>query len=170
MNEPSVDQLEPVIENILRRFRIPADDAQEILDEVMLTMLTKRERIRDPERWMLRSLKNRCLVYWRERRRWIYRVIDSGLLTVLTSDDVAEEEKGTLRDELRSLVEGIEPNCRDRLERRYGLDAEWEDEVEPWVPEEPEEGRYLRCVGAMARRFSRVGSRDRRVDLNLFTD
>ncbi len=167
MTDTPVEILEPRIEKVLRRFHIPSEDAQEILDEIMLTMLTKRDRIRDPHRWVLRTLKNRCLMYWRERRRRLYRVIDSGLLTMLTSDDVSREEKGALRDELRWLVEGVEPECRDRLERRYGLDQDGERwEVEPWNPANGEE-QSLRCVGALARRFSSAGARERMAELDL---
>lgn len=166
MNVPSTDSLEPRIEGLLDRFRIPAQDAQEILDEIMLTMLTKRDRIRDPERWMLQTLKNRCLMYWRKRRRRLYRVIDSGLLTVLTSDEVPAEEKGALRGELEDLVEGVEPECRAHLKRRYGLEAQ-SPRVEPWSAEE-EEDKDLRCVGAMARRFSSARPRERLTDLGLF--
>ena len=169
MTEQTADILEPRIEKVLHRFRIPSEEAQEILDEIMLTMLIKRDRIRDPERWMMRTLKNRCVMYWRQRRRRLYRVIDSGLLTVLTSPEVSPEEKDVLRGELRALVEGVEPECRAYLERRYGLESEHSAlEIEPWAPREDED-KTLRCVGAMARRFASAGSRQRMAELDLFS-
>lgn len=153
MLDEKVDQLEPKIERLLTRFRVPPDDAQQILDEIMLAMLTKRERIRDPERWLLRTLKNRCVMYWQNRRRRLYRILDSGLLTILTSRQVPEAEKEALRGELGSLLEGLRPGCRTLLTRRYGLgEASQRIDPEPWRAEDDGD-ELMRCLGALTRRF-----------------
>lgn len=153
---PDIDALEPEIERLLGRFRIPADDAQQLLDEILLTLLTKRERIRDPQRWLLRTMRTRCLLYWRDRRRRLYRVVDSGLLTLLTSGEVPEEEKEALRGELRRLLPGLEGSCRDILGRRYGLgEGQTRVDPRPWRAEEASVEKVLGCLEALARRFAR---------------
>lgn len=153
---PSIDVLEPEIERVLVRFRIPSEDAQELLDEVLLSLLTKRDRIRDPQRWLLRTLRNRCLLYWRVRRRRLHRVVDSGLLTMLTSPEVPEEEKEALREELRSLLPGIHAGCREILTRRYGLEeSALRPDPRPWDAKDETAERVLHCLEALARRFAR---------------
>lgn len=142
-----MEPLEPEIERILARFRIPPDEAHEILDEVMLTLLTKRARIKNPQRWLARSLKSRCVLYWQERRRLVYRVVDSGIRSVLEAHETPEAEGEMLRRRLRSAIETIRPCCREVLSRRYGLDAAG---GEPVLAPECE---VYRCVGALVRRM-----------------
>lgn len=171
MVQEQVDVLEPRIEQVLHRFRVPPEEAQAILDEIMLAMLTKRDRIRNPERWLLRTLKNRCLLYWQERRRRLYRVIDSGVVSILSSRDVPREEKRALQREVGSLLDGLSPDCRRYLEVRYGLGSPPAlPKLEPRHPTGSERDELLRCIGALARRFTRAIPLEDLEDLSLFPD
>jgi hypothetical protein len=151
----SFDVLEPRIERLMGRFHLPPSEAQTILDEIMLAMLTKRDRIRDPERWLLRTLKSRCRIYWRERRRRLYRVVDRGVLSVLASD-ARPDEKNALRDDLTALLVRTDRESRELLSLRYGL-IPLEDDTPalPTLAAGDSEAEVLRAVAALARSFRR---------------
>lgn len=69
--EALIDGLRPRLEGILERYQIPLTDRDDVLNEAYLVLRWRyeRERVRDPESWLVITLKNRCLIYWRSRRR-----------------------------------------------------------------------------------------------------
>ncbi len=113
--------LQPKMARILARYRIPLDDAEAIVEELFATLLLKRELIAQPERWLLTSLQNRCLLYWRNQRERLCRSLDAGLLSVFAGDDVPISEKESIRSRLGALAARLSPPCRERIAQRYGL-------------------------------------------------
>lgn len=148
----SFDVLEPRIERLMERFHLPPGEAQTILDEVLLTMLTKRDRIRDPERWLLRTLKSRCRIYWRDRRRRLFRVVDEGLLALLDEGSSEPADRQALREDLEALLARADADSRELLQRRYGLT---EEDGGTTAREAVPEADLLRALGALARSFRR---------------
>lgn len=155
MTEPptqrfDLDLDEGKIGELLARFRVPMEEARRILDDVALILLTKGERVQASERWFLYTIKLRCVAWWRERRNRIYEVIDRGVLSTVTSPEIADEEREALREDLYRLTGSLTPGCRELLRRRYGLEPEGESEPKAG-DEAPAE--ILRCVAALARRM-----------------
>ena len=80
-------RLRPRLGRILYRYRVPAGDAEDLVQETLLALCSKRGRVRDPEAWIAGTLRNQCLLYWRARRstkenlRW---VVSSELVATLT--------------------------------------------------------------------------------------
>lgn len=143
---PSLD--EPEIEALILRFRLPPDVAQNILDQLTLALLAKRERIRNPRQWLLRALRRQCVEWWRRRRRLLARVLDTGLTDLLATSALPEEERRSLTDELRRHLSLLGPDCRRLLGRRYGL----EDLEASELADDGEESALV-CVEALARRL-----------------
>ncbi|HXU31512.1 MAG TPA: hypothetical protein VN851_13110 [Thermoanaerobaculia bacterium] len=157
--------LQPKMARILARYRIPVDDAEGMVEELFSTLLLKRELISQPERWLLSSLQNRCLLYWRNQREKLCRSLDAGLLSVFAGDDVPIAEKESVRSRLGALTERLSPPCRERIAQRYGL--------EPAKPAPPAVGsdtaadgleefarlddETMRCLTALSRRMLRDG-------------
>jgi DNA-directed RNA polymerase specialized sigma24 family protein len=156
MTQDTVELLEPRIEALLARFKIPGDEAQMILDDTLMALLAKRERIKDPERWLLRTLKNRCLRYWQGRRSRLARIVDAGLLTVLSARGYERSEQEAIRGELAALVAALPPRLRRILEQRYGLQEgprrSWPG---TWEAEDPLPPEAVKALLAVARRASR---------------
>ncbi len=163
--------LQPKMARILSRYRIPVADAEELVEDLFSTFQLKRELISQPERWMLSSLQNRCLLYWRSRREQLCRSLDAGLLSVFAGEDVPASEKESARLRLASLAERLSPPCRKRIAERYGL-ADSED-VEVATEGGSNDGsatdpdgietlarlddQTLRCLTALSRRMLRDG-------------
>lgn len=161
--------LQPKMARILARYRIPVDDAEIIVEELFSTLLLKRELISQPERWLLTSLQNRCLLFWRNQREQLCRSLDAGLLSVFAGEDVPVSEKESVRTRLEALAARLSPPCRERIAQRYGLvpakltaaagSAPDSDAAADGLEEECAQldDETMRCLTALSRRMLREG-------------
>lgn len=116
-----MEHLQPKLIEILSRYRIPVEDAEEMLEQLFLTLYMRDGTLESPDRWLLLSLKNRCLIYWRSRRERLSRDVDKSLLAVLASPQVSDSEKDGMRRFLGEALAQLPEQCRAPLEQRYGL-------------------------------------------------
>jgi RNA polymerase sigma factor (sigma-70 family) len=121
----SLDQLlrrlRPRLKQVLGRYRIPAHDAEDLVQEALISTIQKWEVIQDPEAWLLVTLRNRCVVYWRKRRNSLYNSVDTAILELLAEPIAAPQEKAELLWDLNNLLDELPPRCRKLLRLRYGL-------------------------------------------------
>jgi RNA polymerase sigma factor (sigma-70 family) len=76
--------LRQVIRGVLYRYRIPVEDAEDLVQSVLLLAVSNWSEIRDPKAWLLGTLYHRCIVYWRQRR-----LHQSRFVQLDAADDVA---------------------------------------------------------------------------------
>jgi DNA-directed RNA polymerase specialized sigma24 family protein len=62
-------RMAPALEAILRRFRIPPEDAEDVVQQVLLQYVRKRRKIQTPEAWLPGAVRHECRMYWRRRCR-----------------------------------------------------------------------------------------------------
>lgn len=62
-------QLRPKLCRILAWYRIPPEDGEDLVQTTLLLAMTRWCEIRSPAPWILGTLRNRCIMYWRGRRR-----------------------------------------------------------------------------------------------------
>jgi RNA polymerase sigma factor (sigma-70 family) len=121
----SLDQLlrrlRPRLKQVLGRYRIPAHDAEDLVQEALISTIQKWDVIQDPEAWLLVTLRNRCVVYWRKRRNNLYNSVDTAILELLSEPVAAPQERSELLWDLNNLLEELPPRCRKLLRLRYGL-------------------------------------------------
>ena len=113
-------ELQPRIRSVFARYRIPPQDAEDLLQQTLLIYLHKCESVYDPANWLIGALRNRCLLYWRSRRRQIYSAVDKAILeSVAGAQDVPPQESiGFFRDLNRLLAE-LPARCRKIFKLRY---------------------------------------------------
>jgi RNA polymerase sigma factor (sigma-70 family) len=67
-------QLRGRIVRVLQMYRIPVEDAEDLIQTVLLLAVSKWSGIRDPKAWLIGTLQKRCILYWRwqmkQRRRF----------------------------------------------------------------------------------------------------
>lgn len=119
--EEILHRVEPKLKRILFRYKIPAQDAEDILQETFLIMVTKTGSIRNAEAWILATLSNRCVIYWRKHRSRLWDLVDSTILELLAPGESPVQERMDLRFDLDSLLSRLPDRCRSVLRLRYGL-------------------------------------------------
>jgi RNA polymerase sigma factor (sigma-70 family) len=159
--EELLRRLRPRLKQLLARYRIPAHDAEDLVQESLVSTIQKWPEIQDPEAWILVTLRNRCIVYWRKRRATLYNSVDTVILELLTEPVAAPQERAQLLWDLNDLLEDLPPRCRKILRLRYGLGYD-SSEVARYMGYHPSSVRKVarRCMAALtyqmvARGFSK---------------
>jgi RNA polymerase sigma factor (sigma-70 family) len=119
--EDFLKAVEPKLKRLLATYRIPKEDAEDLLQQALLALLYQWEQVRDPESWLFGTLKRHCWMYWRARRRRIYSAVDSALLECLSAPIAPSQEHSDLRADLESLIDRLPSRCRVLLRLRFQL-------------------------------------------------
>jgi RNA polymerase sigma factor (sigma-70 family) len=109
---------------LLSVYRIPTEDAEDVVQQTLLALLYQWEKVRDPECWVLGTLKRHCLMYWRTQRRRLYSAVDAAILEWLSEPVAPEQERADLLCDLENLIERLPPRCRSLLKLRFRLGYE----------------------------------------------
>lgn len=113
--------MQPKLKRILSRYRIPAQDAEDLLQETFLIMVSKWGSIRNTDAWLMATLANRCIIYWRKVRGRVWDLVDTTILELLAEAEAPAQERADLRFDLDALVSTLPDRCRAVLRLRYGL-------------------------------------------------
>lgn len=119
--EETLKRVEPKLKRILFRYKIPVQDADDLLQETFLIMVSKATSIRNPEAWLLATLSNRCVIYWRKHRSRLWDLVDNTLLELLADSEAPAQELSELRCDLDTLLSNLPDRCQSVLRLRYGL-------------------------------------------------
>ncbi len=164
--EALLRRLRPRLKHTLSRYRVPAHDAEDLVQEALVATIQKWGEIQDPEAWILVTLRNRCVVYWRKRRASLYNAVDTVILELLTEPMAAPQERAELLWDLNDLMEQLPARCRKLLRLRYGLGYD-SSEVAERMGYHPSSVRKVarRCMAALtyqmvARGFSKDDAED----------
>lgn len=122
--EEFLKAVEPKLKRLLAMYRIPSEDAEDVLQQALLALLYQWERVRNPESWLLGTLKRHCLMYWRMRRRRIYSAVDSTILEWLSEPVPPSQERSDLLADLENLIDRLPSRCRSLLRLRFRLGYE----------------------------------------------
>jgi len=114
-------RLRPRFRQVLGRFRIPAQDAEDILQEALVAAVHKWKEIKDPEAWLMVTLRNRCLIYWRRKRDSVMANVDQTLLELMSKPQEPPQKRKELLWDLDTLLDGVPDRCRELLRLRYRL-------------------------------------------------
>jgi len=150
--------IEPRLKRLLATYRIPAEDAEDVLQQTLLALLYQWERIRDPECWLLGTLKRHCLMYWRHHRRQIYSAVDSTVLELVSEPVTSAQEKTELICDLNSLLDRLPSRCRSLLRMRFRLGIEPPEVAKRLGYQASSIGKLTnRCLAALSRELLAVG-------------
>jgi RNA polymerase sigma factor (sigma-70 family) len=117
-------RVEPRLKRLLASYRIPVADAEDLVQQALLALLYQWETVRDPESWLLGTLRRRCLMYWRGNRRRLYRAVDAAILEWLSEPMAAPQERADLLADLEKLIGKLPQRCRSLLRLRFRLGYE----------------------------------------------
>lgn len=117
--EQLLTRCRPQLSRILFRYRIPAQDAEDLLQETFLILVTKWESIHAPEAWLAGTLRNRCIIYWRRQRTRLVDLMDDAMLEVLAHAEPPPQEHTEIRCDLGEALSRLPPRSRSMLRLRY---------------------------------------------------
>ena len=112
-------RVEPAMRSTVAWFGIPAADGEDLVQQAFLTFLHKREDIHNPEAWLLGTLRRRCLMYWRKRRRDVILHVDTAVLELVAERNQPDQELCDLRSDLTRVLNKLPPRCRSLLRLRF---------------------------------------------------
>lgn len=159
----ALERVGPKLRRILFRYRIPARDADDLLQETLLVLVSKQESVRNPEAWLKATLANRCVLYWRRRRGRVSELVDRTILELLGDPAVPSDEAAEIRSDLDLLISHLPERCQLLLRRRYGLAPAPEEGSEPdegAADESTDPEKTRRCLAALAQRALGAGLLD----------
>ena len=117
--EGFLKQVRPRLKTLFAHYRIPPQDTEDILQQALLALIYHSEEVRDPEAWLLGTVRNKCLLYWREQRRKLYESVDAAILEGIAEPLEPAQEGADLRRDLASALDRLPERCRSLLSLRY---------------------------------------------------
>lgn len=160
--EEFLRNVRPRLKTLFARYAIPPQDTEDILQQGLLALVYQREVVRDPESWLLGTLRNKCLLYWRDHRRKLYEAVDAAVLELMAEPMPPAQETADLRRDLVNAIEGLPERCRSLLSLRYqGYEAP-EVAVRLGYSQASINKITNRCLAALTRRLLTTGSSRRR--------
>lgn len=156
--EQFLKKVEPKLKRLLSTYHIPVDDAEDVLQQSLLALVYQWDRVRDPECWLLGTLKRHCLMYWRTRRRQIYLTMDSTLLELLSEPVAPSQERMDLLCDLENLLGRLPSRCRQLLQLRFQLGYEPLEVAQRLGYRASSIGKITnRCLAALSRELLAAG-------------
>lgn len=151
-------RLRPEMTRILKDQAIPPEDAEDLLQETFFALVFKWDGIRNPEAWLLSTLRNRCGSYWRKRHHDLFEPVDAKILDVLAGPQAPPQERAELRHDLEVALAQLPESERRVLHLRYGLGCE-SSEIAERLGFESEGMRRLtsRSIVHLGRELHKVG-------------
>ena len=161
--EAFLECLRPRLKVLFIRYRIPPIDTEDIVQQALLALLYRWRSVRDPEAWLVGTVRNKCLLYWRDQRRKLYDAVDTTVLEWVAVPLSPAQEAADVRRDLMSVIERLPSKCRSLLSLRYGLGFE--------PPEVAKRLGYrtssiskvtTRCLAALTRQLFAAGIRKKK--------
>src|SRR5436305_9578747 len=110
--EEFLKQVRPRLKALFARYSIPPQDTEDILQQALLALVYQRQLVRDPETWLLGTLRNKCLLYWREHRRKLYEAVDAAVLELMAEPMAPAQGASDLQRGLASALGQLPERCR----------------------------------------------------------
>jgi RNA polymerase sigma factor (sigma-70 family) len=172
LDHPQVDDaiLEEFLERqrsrlkaLIAHYHVPTEDIEDILQQALLALVYRWDTVRDPEAWLVGTIRNRCLLYWRDRRRKLYEAVDATMLEWMADPLKPEQEGADLARDLAAVLARLPHRCRSLLEMRYfmGYDP---PELAARLGYSPTSISKItqRCLAAMLRQLTAAGLHEER--------
>jgi RNA polymerase sigma factor (sigma-70 family) len=114
------DRLRPALRRVLWRHRIPPEDAEDLVQTMLLLALAKWQEIDDPALWLLGTLRKLCVGYWRDRRRRVERHVQLDERHPQLAIERSQDRRNLLTD-LDTVCRGLPAEQRRLLVLRFHL-------------------------------------------------
>lgn len=118
--EELLPRVRPRLKAILGRYRIPAEDADDLVQEALLCTLRRWQEIKAPEGWLLGVFDRMCRSYWSKRRRSRVECVENLELERLAGVVPAPQIARECAVDVTRLLASLPPRAAAVLWLRYG--------------------------------------------------
>ena len=148
----------PRMRAVVARFRIPPEDAEDVLQQAFLTLLHRWQQVQDPEAWLLAVVRNKCLVYRRDKGRQLHQAVDEEILEWLAGTERPVQEKRATRRDVEQLVAKLKPRCQELIHLRYKMGYDLAEVADELGYQRSSVSKVtLRCLSALSRQMVIAG-------------
>lgn len=156
--EDFLKRVRPRLKAQFQRYGIPPQDTEDILQQALLALIYQRQAIRDPEAWLIGTVRNKCLLYWRSHRRKLYEAVDAAVLECMAEPLQPAQEALDVRRDLAAAIEELPERCRSLLSLRYQQGYEPAEVAERLGYSQSSISKVTqRCLAALTRRLVLTG-------------
>ena len=156
--ENFLKRVRPRLKAQFQRYSIPPQDTEDILQQALLALIYQRQAIRDPEAWLIGTVRNKCLLYWRTYRRKLYDSVDATVLECLADPQQPAQETSDVRRDLAAALQELPERCRSLLALRYGEGYEPAEVAQEMGYSQTSISKITRrCLAALTRRLILTG-------------
>jgi RNA polymerase sigma-70 factor, ECF subfamily len=114
-------RVRPRLKRVLSKYDVPAQDAEDLLQESLLEALRKWDTIDNLEAWLIGTLGYKCSNYWKKQRGDRIQAVDLTVLEHLSEPQAPAQERNEELLDLRSLMAGLGKRHQAALWLRFGL-------------------------------------------------
>jgi len=162
--EGFLQRIQPKLRSMLARYSIPPREAEALLRDIFLTLAYKRESISSPERWLLRNLRQRCLLFWKDRKWQLYSRLDAALVQAIQQSIDGPKERNPIAQELETVLATLPSSCQGILRQRYGLGGERSgtigDSPSQALSQSTRPDEFEACLATLSKRLVEFGFLD----------
>jgi RNA polymerase sigma factor (sigma-70 family) len=115
------EQLRAPLRGLLYRYRIPPEDAEDVVQGALLLAVQKWDEIREPGAWLLGAVEKRCKLFWRARRKDAARYEQLEEWQPQLAEESAQEKRDLLADVHRVCRRELPAAQRKLLALRFQL-------------------------------------------------
>lgn len=116
-----LDRTQARVKRLLARYHIPAEDAEDLVQESLFVTYRSWSKVENKEAWLLVTLRHKCSVYWRGHRARRYKAVDPEFLEDLAGAQPAPQEREELLRDLERLLSLLGERHRTLIEMRFGI-------------------------------------------------
>lgn len=151
-------RLRPRVLGLLAHHGVPLQDGDDLVQQTLLALLGKYGEVRNPEAWVLGTLRHKCLRYWRCRTASLLEAVPDEALEESAPAAAPGQELAELRHDLEAALARLPERCRRILRQRYALGYR-ATEIAEALGYPPATVRKItgRCLRALARELGEAG-------------
>jgi RNA polymerase sigma factor (sigma-70 family) len=116
-----LERLRPRIKRLLCLYNIPRLDAEDLLQEALIAAFRKWDTIQHKDAWLLGTVRNRCMLYWKRRWRERSEGMDPEDLEAVSAPLPPPQEREEMLWDLEVIAETLGERHWAMLCLRYGL-------------------------------------------------
>jgi RNA polymerase sigma factor (sigma-70 family) len=108
------------LKHVLALFHVPAQDAEDVLQEAFLVAARKWDEVRNKEAWLIGTLRYKCFLYWKRQNNGRMEPYDLADLERLCEPIPPVQERAERRIDLGTLTQDLSSHHRKALWLRFG--------------------------------------------------